>query len=274
MRGLIALVRACHAGPTLAVTLVSALLAVAVGHDAPMAVLLTFAVLAGQLSIGWSNDWLDAARDVASARTDKPVVRAELRPATLRACALAAAAACVILSLATSVAAGVLHLIAVLAGWGYNLGLKATVASVVPYAVAFGLLPAFLVAALPGHPGAPPWLIAAGALLGAGAHFANVLPDLEDDVATGVLGLGQRLGRGVCGALAAALLLAAVVTLALGPPGPPTTTGLAGIALAIALGGGGLVFGRRPGSRAPFTSVLLLAVAAVGLFVASGASLR
>ncbi len=274
MRGLIALVRACHAGPTLAVTLVSALLAVAVGHAAPMAVLLTFAVLAGQLSIGWSNDWLDAARDLASARTDKPVVRAELRPATLRACAFAAAAACVILSLATSVAAGVLHLVAVLAGWGYNLGLKATVASVVPYALAFGLLPAFLVAALPGHPAAPPWLIAAGALLGAGAHFANVLPDLEDDLATGVRGLGQRLGRGVCGALAAALLLAAVVTLALGPPGPPTTTGLAVIALAIALGGGGLVFGRRPGSRAPFTSVLLLAVAAVGLFVASGASLR
>ena len=152
--------------------------------------------------------------------------------------------------------------------------MKATVGSVAPYAVAFGLLPAFIVAALPGAPVAPMWVIAAGALLGSGAHFANVLPDLEDDLATGVRGLGQRLGRGACGALAAALLLAAVALLVVGPPGPPSTTGLAVIGVTVVVGGVGVVLGRRPGSRALFGAVMVIAVAAVALLVASGAALR
>ncbi|NED56002.1 hypothetical protein G3I24_34620, partial [Micromonospora aurantiaca] len=57
----------------------------------------------------------------------------------------------------------------------YNRPLKSTPVSVLPYAVSFGALPAFVVLALPGSPVPPAWLVAAAALLGAGAHFANVL---------------------------------------------------------------------------------------------------
>ena len=97
------------------------------------------------------------------------------------------------LSLLSGWFAGSLHLIAVASAWSYNLWLKTTVLSVLPYVVSFGLLPAFVTAGLPGHP-VYGWLVAAGALLGAGAHFANVLPDIDDDLSTGVRGLPHRLG--------------------------------------------------------------------------------
>ena len=77
--------------------------------------------------------------------------------------------------------------------WSYNLGLKSTVWSGASYAVAFGLLPSFAASALPGHPLARWPVTAAAALLGLGAHFANVLPDLAADERNGVRGLPQRL---------------------------------------------------------------------------------
>ena len=104
-----------------------------------------------------------------------------LDPATVRTAMLAAAVAVVPLSLLSGLFAGCLHLVAVASAWAYNLRLKATPLSVLPYAVSFGLLPAFVTAGLPGQP-VVGWLVAAGALLGAGAHFANVLPDIDDDL--------------------------------------------------------------------------------------------
>src|SRR5215211_4565610 len=177
------LVLATHAGPTVAVTTVATLLAVAAGVGPGRTVLLCIAVLAGQASIGWSNDWLDAGRDRAVARADKPVVQGAVDPGTLRAAATGAAAIAVVLLLAL-----------VASGWGYNAGLKRTAVSVVPYVTGFGALPAGVVAAAPGAPAAPWWLVTAGAALGAAAHLANVAPDLEDDLATGVRGLPHRIG--------------------------------------------------------------------------------
>lgn len=51
-----ALLRASHFGPTAAVTVLTALLALALGHGPSRAGLVTFAVFCGQLTIGWSND--------------------------------------------------------------------------------------------------------------------------------------------------------------------------------------------------------------------------
>lgn len=270
----VALALACHPGPTVAVTAVTAVLAAAVGHRLGGAVLVTAAVLAGQLSIGWGNDWLDRERDRSSARRDKPVAAGAVAAVTVLEAALAAAGACVVLSLLTGLVPGALHLVAVISAWAYNLGLKATLASALPFAVSFGLLPVFVVAAAPGSGSAPVWMVSAGALLGTGSHFANVLPDLADDLATGVRGLGHRLGRRACAAAAAMLLLAAVAVLALGPPGPPTAGGWAALLLTVPTGAYGLLLAQRPGSRAAFTSVLVIAVVAVVLLVTSGAQLR
>ena len=69
-----ALVASCHPGPTAVVTAMAVALAVGVGRGAPGALAVGAAVLAGQLTIGWTNDALDAARDQAAGRTDKPVL--------------------------------------------------------------------------------------------------------------------------------------------------------------------------------------------------------
>jgi len=266
-----ALVRACHPEPTAAVTAIATALAVTSGRGAE-SVWVAAAFLTGQLSVGWSNDWIDRERDVRSARQDKPVVRGQVSASVLRSAALAAAALCVPLSLAMGARAGLAHLVAVAAAWGYNARLKATPLSFLPYAVAFGLVPSIVVLGLPGHPWAPWWATLAGALLGVGAHLANTLPDLDDDVANGVVGLPHRLGARRAAALAAVLLLGATVLLALGP-GSPGWLALAAVALAAAVTGVGLVRARRPRSRAAFRAAIVVAVVDVALLVARGDAL-
>jgi 4-hydroxybenzoate polyprenyltransferase len=266
-----ALVRACHPEPTVAVTAIATALAVTSGRGAESA-WVAAAFLTGQLSVGWSNDWIDRERDVRSARTDKPVVRGEVSASTLRTAALAALALCVPLSLQMGLAPGLAHLVAVAAAWAYNARLKSTVLSFLPYAVAFGLVPSIVVLGLDGHGWAPAWATVAGVLLGTGAHLANALPDLEEDLEAGVRGLPHRLGARVSAALAAVLLLLATVVLAVGP-GAAGPLAVLAVAVAAATTATGLVLARRPGSRAAFRAALVVAVVSVGLLLARGDAL-
>lgn len=263
------LLRACHPEPTVAVTVVATALAVSVGRPAAGAAAVAAAVLAGQLSIGWMNDYLDRDRDRRVARAGKPVAVGALPAGSLRAATVLAGAAVLPLSFLSGPLAGVLHVAAVLSAWAYNLVLKATAFSVLPYAVSFGLLPGFVTAGLPGAP-VVGWLVLAGALLGSGAHFANVLPDLADDLRTGVRGLPHRIGAPASEAASAALLLAASVVLVVGPPGPPGAVRLAGVAAAAAVGLAGLVLGRRAGARTAFRAVLVVAAIDVLLLLTAG----
>lgn len=264
-----ALVRACHPEPTVAVTALATALAVSTGLGGGAAVL-GLAFLSGQLSVGWSNDWIDAARDRDNARTDKPVARGELPVEVVRTAALVAAAACVPLSLAMGTAPGLLHLLAVAAAWAYNARLKATVLSWAPYALAFGAVPSIVTLGL-GRV-APWWATAAGALLGVGAHLCNVLPDLEDDLAQGVRGLPHRLGPRRAAAAAAVLLLTAAVLLAVGP-GRPGVLAVLAVLVAVVVVAVGLVRSRQPGSRAAFRAALVVAGLCVALLLARGAVL-
>lgn len=200
-----ALILAAHPGPAMTVTLVGTGLAAASGRDPWETASVGIAVLLGQLSIGWSNDAFDADRDAATERTDKPVASGQLPRALVLRLAVAALLASAAVSMYVGWA-GVLHILAVAGGWAYNRPLKRTAVSVLPFAVSFGLLVGYADA----NP--RPGMIAAGALLGAAAHFANVLPDLDDDARTGVRGLPHRLGARGSQAAAAVLLLAAGVT--------------------------------------------------------------
>ncbi len=263
---------ATHAGPTVAVTVVATLLAVAAGVPADRTALVCVAVLAGQASIGWSNDWLDADRDRAVARADKPVVQGAVGPALLRSAAIGAAAVAVLLSLALGIVPGLLLLALVASGWAYNVGLKRTALSPLPYVTGFGALPAGVVAAAPGTPVAPWWLVAAGAALGAAAHFANVAPDLEDDLATGVRGLPHRLGAVPSAVTGALLLGSAAIALVLGPAGAPTPTGWLGLVVAAPAVVVASLAGSPRFRRWAFPAVLLLTVLAVLLLLAGGAA--
>jgi 4-hydroxybenzoate polyprenyltransferase len=216
-----ALVLACHPLPTAAVTTLTTVLAAAAGVPATMLWVLAAAVLSGQLCVGWVNDLVDRDRDRLSGRRDKPLARDALEPRTVGAAATTAGVTCVPLSLAMGTAAGLCHLLAVAAALAYDLGIKRTVWSWLPYALAFGLLPVVvgLVATSGGLP--PAWLIAAGALLGVGAHGANVLPDYNRDRTGGVLGLPQRLSLPMLRLGTASALLGALALLTFGPPGAP-----------------------------------------------------
>ncbi|MCL3862242.1 UbiA family prenyltransferase [Actinotalea sp. K2] len=273
-RALQGLALAAHAGPTLLVTGLTGALAIGVGAPGGTAVLVTAAVLAGQLSVGWSNDWLDAGRDALVERSEKPVVAGLIRPGTLRTAALVAAAGCVVLSLATGLVPGTVHLVAVAGAWAYNLRLKNTAASWLPYAVSFGLLPVFIVLALPGRPVPPWWVVLGASLLGVGAHVANVLPDLEDDAATGVRGLPHRWGRARSTVLALSVLVAAVGVIVLGPPPPVTPAGWSGAGAALLLAGAGAAAAHRDGrSRLPFALSMAVAAVCVVLLVLAGPEL-
>lgn len=273
VRSATALVRAAHAAPAAAVTVFATAYAAGPADAGPgRSALVGAAVLAGQLSVGWSNDWIDAGRDRAVGRTDKPVVRGDVTPAALRTAALLAVAACAGLSLTLGIRAALLHGVLVAAAWAYNARLKSTAWSALPYAVAFGGLPSVAtLGAGPGAGAAPWWVTAGGALLGVGAHLANVLPDLEDDAATGVRGLPHRLGRRWTAFGAAAVLLAAVLVVVLGSPGAPGPPGVAALGGAGALAGSAVVVAlRRPTSRWPFTAAMLVAGLAVVLLVTTG----
>lgn len=270
---MLALIKACHPGPTAVVTAAGCALGAGAGRGATGTLLVGAAVLAGQLSIGWSNDWIDRARDRAVGRPDKPLSGDTVSPRTVAVAAFAALGLCVPLSLASGVPAGVVHLAAVACGWLYNLRLKSTVVSPLPFAVAFGLLPAFVTLGLPGRPWPAWWAVAAGALLGMGAHFANVLPDLPEDILLGVRGLPQRLGATGARVGAASLLVAASGVIALAPePGAGLITvgGLGAVALVLAAG---LLAARRSVRRAAFAVTVAVAAIDLVMFTAQGGHL-
>lgn len=268
----LALIRSSHPEPGAAVTVAMTLLAVGVGHRGWRIAGIVLTVGATQLAVGWVNDWLDAARDRRAGRRDKPVASGAITARTVGLAGLVATLAVPLLALPFGAQPATVITLATLVALLYDWPLKSTVFSVVPYLVAFGLLPAFVVTALPGHPAPPLWLVAAAALLGAGAHFANVLPDLDDDAATGVRGLPHRLGPAGSAAAAAILLLAATLTLVFGPAGAPSWAGWAAAATAVVVLPLGWYAGRRAGGgRAGlFRAVLVVALIDVLLLILSG----
>jgi heme o synthase len=263
------LLRACHPEPAAAVTAVAALLAVGAGLPWRPAVGVTATIAASQLCVGWSNDAIDAPRDARVGRDDKPIARAAVARRTVAVAAAVAGVACLALALVTSPRAAPVAALGLVSALAYNWPLKSTVASPLPYAVSFAALPAFvlLVADRP----VPAWLLAAGALLGAGAHFANVVPDLDDDARTGVRGLPHRWGARGSLAASAVLLLAVTALLVFGPPGPPRALGAMAAALAVVVLLVGGYVGRRTASRRwAFRAVIVVAVLDVVLLVAGG----
>lgn len=258
------LARASHPGPSSAIAVAATVLALSAGAAPGRAAWIGAAVLAGQLSIGWSNDWFDAERDRAAGRSDKPLAGGRLAIRAVAAAAVVAALAAAVLSLSLGLLAGGLHLAGVAAGWLYNWPLKATAASVAPYLVGFGVLPAFVV--LAAGQAAPLWLVTAGALLGVSGHFANVLPDLAADARAGVRGLPHRLGAAGSRIAVAVSLLLAGAAVVFGP-GRPAWPGVAVLVVAALALGFAILTRQRYGERLLFRTVIGVALVFTGLLL-------
>jgi 4-hydroxybenzoate polyprenyltransferase len=233
--------------------------------------LLAAAVLCGQLSVGWSNDAIDAPLDSIAARTDKPIATGAITRRVVAASAAAALLVDIPLSLALGWRAGGFHLIAVGLAWSYNLGLKRTVLSPLPYAVAFGLVPVVVAAMLPGAPMPTDLLVIAGAACGIAAHFANTVGDAADDALTGVRGLPQRVGPAGSTVIAGGFVALAVLHVLKAAGANPLTViaSIVDVGIALALP----IAVRRPASRRVAFRLVIAAVALlVAAFVVSGGS--
>ena len=191
----LALFRSTHPLPSLSVTSIAVLFGIGVGLPLQKLLLVGLAVLAQQFSVGLSNDWLDAGRDKAVKRMDKPLAQGLVPLASVRTASIASAVIALTLAFALGIAAFLWMLLMLAIGWAYNLGLKANGFSVVPYILGFGILPAFVT--LSGQdPALPPlWVMIVAGLFGVAAHFANTLPDLLADKQTGVRALPHILGQ-------------------------------------------------------------------------------
>jgi 4-hydroxybenzoate polyprenyltransferase len=262
-----ALLIASHPGPSLAITAMATVLAAEAAPSGFGPVLVAPAMLAGQLSVGWSNDACDAARDVAAGRTDKPVARGEISVRSLWVAAVVSVVAALAMSAAISLLTMGMLALLVGAGWAYNLGLKSTPWSGVMYLLGFGPLPAYAASTLPGQPAPRFWVCVAAGLVGLGAHFVNVLPDLAADLSSGVRGLPQlvaaRWGPGAARAAALVLLLSASALLVVEASPARRWVAVVGLCFSCVLA----VVGAVGTGRTPFRAALAIAGADVAVFV-------
>lgn len=260
------LLLACHPGPSAAVTAFATALAISAGLGPVRVGLVALAVLSGQLSIGWLNDYIDRDLDTRGGRSDKPLASGQLAAATARAAIVVAALVCLAASLALGLLPGLLHLVAVASAWSYDLALKWSALSWLPFAVSFALLPCVVTTSAPGRPFPPVAIWLAGGCLGVAAHLANTVKDVEVDALTGVRGFPQRLGPRRSLALAAGLVGLAAVALVVADPGDPAAGACAGAAVVAAV-----LAGRGPRRLAFGSMVLAAGLVVVGLVASGGA---
>lgn len=204
--------KAAHFAPTMLITSISFLLAVRLWWEGP-AYVIALTVFLGQLIIGWSNDLYDYNDDVKHNRMNKPLVAGTISVSQLRRATLMLLPLVIIANLLgpLGLKGGSVYLLGVGCGIAYNFYFKFSPLSPLPYAVACAALPASIFFAVDRRP--PLWLLAVGALLGVAFHFANVIKDLPQDIASSIGGLPQRLGKKISIATALILVVAAAITL-------------------------------------------------------------
>lgn len=267
-----AVVGAAHIGPSIVVTTVTVVLALLSGLEPLRVVAVALMMAFNQLSIGWSNDAIDAHRDTDAHRIDKPLVRGDISSRIVLSLAISAAALSVLISLTLGPTLAMVHLIALAGGWAYNLGLKRTIAATACYIVSFGLIPVIVTSAREDATLAPWWAIAMGSLLGLAAHFTNVLPDLDADRRHGIRSLPHLLGARLAGSIALTALAAAGALGVLAPLEISLLAIVGASATAALLITGAVILVRAPQSRALFRVIMLSALAAVVTLAGSAGS--
>jgi len=202
--------RAAHFGPTVIVTITTFLLAI-LQYSIIDALRVALAIFAGQLVVGWSNDFIDAPLDIAAQRTKKPIVSKELKPEQLKKSIVFALIAALLFSLFSplGITGTLVHFLGILSATFYNLKLKPTILSPLPYIVSFGALPWAIY--LPAENQPPLWLYLDFMIIAVAFHFFNVLKDFQWDINQGILGLPQRLGKNTSLFISISLVISALL---------------------------------------------------------------
>jgi 4-hydroxybenzoate polyprenyltransferase len=194
MNKLTELLKASHFGPTLIVTTISFFVATYYWWEGP-AFVIAFGVFTGQLVVGWSNDLYDLEDDLKHQRSKKPLVAGLLSKEYLQKWLRFMVGFSFVANLLgpLGIKGGLVYMLGVACGVAYNFYFKFTMLSPLPYAIAFAALPSCVVISKDLNP--PLWMLLGGALFGMAAHFINVIKDMDQDQASGIKGLPQRLGK-------------------------------------------------------------------------------
>jgi 4-hydroxybenzoate polyprenyltransferase len=194
MRKVRGLLKAAHFGPTLLVTTISWFFAAHYWWEGP-AFVIAFGVFTGQLVVGWSNDLYDYQDDLRHNRLNKPLVAGLITRGYLSAWLRAMVPFSFIANLLGPLGfkGGLVYIFGISMGVAYNFYFKFNIFSWLPYAFAFAALPSCIAISKEINP--PVWMWLGGALLGTAAHFINVIKDMEQDRASGIGGVPQRIGK-------------------------------------------------------------------------------
>ncbi len=248
------------------------------GAGAARALLLAASMLLLQLGIGAANDWADAPADTL-ARPDKPIPAGRVTRRVAARVAIVAASVGLALAALAGAAALLIAAAGLAAGLAYDLRLKGTRWSWVPYAVGIPLLPLFAwVGATGTVPPAFGVLLPVAMVAGAAVAVANALADLERDDSAGVDTIATALGMEAARRIGA-VLQAVVIVAALGSAvvlgGRPEGVVVAVVGAVVVATGVGLGWGRGRGARQRAWEVQaiglsLLAAGWVGALAAAG----
>ena len=211
-----------HPLPSLMTVLASgAFIVLAARGLPPLGTLLLLLVIemCRQFSISAFNDYFD--REIDRGRAGKPVASGAISPRVAWVVGAALALAALLLSLPFGPWLALLTAVGLGGGLLYDVGLKYTAFSWLPFCIAFPTLPLWAwVGVHPSGdiPGRLWWVIPVAGVLVLGIHLADTIPDLDLDTQAGVRGLAHRLGLGRSLALCwAAFGVATALTLLLWP---------------------------------------------------------
>ena len=206
MNKLKGLLKAAHFGPTLIVTTISFAFGTYYWWEGP-AFVIAFGVFTGQLVVGWSNDLYDLEDDLKHQRNKKPLVSGLITKQYLQKWLRFLVPFSFVANLLgpLGIKGGSVYMLGIACGVAYNFYFKFSILSPLPYAIAFAALPSSVAISKDLNP--PMWMLLGGALFGMAAHFINVIKDMDQDQASGIKGLPQRLGK-VKSIAAAAVLIA------------------------------------------------------------------
>jgi len=268
------MLRLTHPFPTLMnmlATLLFATLALGTPPHWLAAVPLALAIGGSQAAIGIANDLADRALDRAT-KPGKPLAAGRVTP---REAWLSLALALALAAIgAARFGLPSLALVALGTGLGllYDLRLKRTALSWLPYLLAIPLEPIWVWVALGRFTPRLLWLYPIGGALLLALHLANALADWRGDSVAGVVGLAQRLGRRRAQTtLWVAALLPAILATALGLVVPYRWERFGpGLALALLPIAAGLALvRRRPDNDATYQTIFgLLLLSTITLAVA------
>jgi 4-hydroxybenzoate polyprenyltransferase len=212
MARLAGLVRLVHPFPSLLDGLVSGAVALLAGAAPEQALRIGLAMTALQFGIGATNDIVDAPRD-AGHKPGKPIPAGVISPPLARAVALASFGVGLVLALPSGTPTLVLAGLVIGIGLAYDLVLKGTAWSWLPFAVGIPILPVFgWIGATGSLPSVFALLVPVAVAAGAALAIANGLADVERDQAAGVSSIATALGAPRGWAIQAGIVVACVAT--------------------------------------------------------------